>query len=76
MIFDSFISPATHPKAVIEDFLFNCAAETQCLARGMFIIDAGYYRGNAKLALASESLCALIPLSFTEVSAVHPSPVI
>lgn len=76
LISNSFISPSTHPEAVIEDFLFNCAAETQCLACGMFIVDAGYYRGNAELTLASESLCALIPLSFTEAPAVHPSPVI
>lgn len=56
---DSFIYPSTHPKAVVE-FLFNCVADKQCLARGMFIIDAGYYRGNAELTLAPEPF-ALLP---------------
>ena len=55
---DSFIYSSTHPKAVVE-FLFNCVADKQRLAHGMFIIDAGYYRGNAKLTLAPESLCTL-----------------
>lgn len=72
---DSFIYSSTHPKAVVE-FLFNCVADKQCLAHGMFIIDAGYYRGNAKLTLAPESLCTLTSLSSTEARAAYPSPVI
>lgn len=62
---DSFIYPSTLPKAVVE-FLFNCVADKQCLARGVFIIDTGYYRGNAKLTLAPDCLCTLTSLSPTE----------
>lgn len=61
--FIHFIHPS---KSSFEDFLCHCAAETQCLAHGVFMGDAGYCRGNAKLTLTSESLCDFVPLEFCE----------
>lgn len=73
VISDSFIYLFTHPKAVIEVFLFNCAVRTRCPGYGKFTVNTGYYRGSTKPTLPSESFCVLVPLN---VAAVHASPVI